>query len=353
MKKTYAILVLAVIAAGCLKAETPSDTISVSTNAPKGGYFALRYETEWFDPGAGGNGVVWDWGHVRNIRESSLEYAAVGDSVAAVGRGTIDHYALSGDSLFLVGYQTPVISVSYDKPLLKMVYPLAFGRHFDGSFTSRGMYANSHAIEASGYVYAEADGYGSLLYGDEDSIPNVTRLHTVRTSYSSFSADSVLSGTVSSLLEVYECYEWFSTAQSHPLAETHSVSYYKDGVLFASARAAFASMTANVPSAKESQLWDGTDLSGSCEVEHPDAGSGCHACIRAGGVKGLVQIEYAAGGGQSLSVLVCDLSGVVYRRANPSNAYGTLELDCRSLRPGCYIVYVNAGGNVYSETIRL
>ena len=66
---------------------------------------------------------------------------------------------------------------------------------------------------------------------------------------------------------------------------------------------------------------------------------------------GIIDIEYSLSKKVDIKILVCDITGIVYKSRNIQGATGessNVSIDCNGLRHGDYILYINVNGKTYS-----
>ena len=71
---------------------------------------------------------------------------------------------------------------------------------------------------------------------------------------------------------------------------------------------------------------------------------------------GTVTVSYDLLADATVTALVCDVSGVVYRQQSQTGQAGDsyqMTILCNGLRCGQYVLYLNANGQVSSQTISL
>jgi len=78
-----------------------------------------------------------------------------------------------------LGLITPDAIISFDKPIIKMVYPFTYGDEVSGDFAGEGLYYGDVISNIYGDYTVKADAYGTLLLPNNVSIQNVLRVKSV------------------------------------------------------------------------------------------------------------------------------------------------------------------------------
>ena len=143
------------------------------------------------DPGDGGENVVWDY----SFLESTLDFTgtittntrsktsdAFGQANTALEEFNYRFYLhVAPDQIEQIGYSSFDNSfiVSYEKPLVKMVFPFTKGDRYNGDFFGF-LKMGDATFPLTGNYEVEADGYGRLLLPGNVSVDNTLRVKTIK-----------------------------------------------------------------------------------------------------------------------------------------------------------------------------
>ncbi|WP_455587098.1 T9SS type A sorting domain-containing protein [Bacteroides sp.] len=189
----------------------------------------VKQQIEYKEPGDCGENVFWDFSQIRVINDSySLNYSACSDTVSynkcigtpevivGMQHATAYQYLQKKDSLFLIGYYNPILSMNYDKPLLSMIYPLNYGESAEETYACSGFYSSEDTIREKGTMYLHADAIGELLLPSGDTLNHVLRvkmLHTI------VHVDSLHIEEIDKKIMV-ESYSWYIQGYRYPIFES-------------------------------------------------------------------------------------------------------------------------------------
>lgn len=144
-----------------------------------------RLQTEFFDAGNPGNGVVWDFSTLdTSSRKTITEYlGGTNSAVVETAPHSIRKYVLRNDSLFLCAYRNRLYDIEYSVPVLEMVYPMQFGDTLYTYYSGNGLYSGKRQVETVGEARVSADAYGTLVMPSCDTLRNVVRIYTLNLYY--------------------------------------------------------------------------------------------------------------------------------------------------------------------------
>ncbi|MBQ7157210.1 MAG: hypothetical protein IJR86_05405, partial [Bacteroidaceae bacterium] len=330
-------------------------TIDYATNAPRIGDVCKRQQVEYFNCGNGGHDVIWDFrGLSATGKVDVTYYLNIGDSVlAAADSERMCKYTLINDTLRMVGYETPLIEMSYSVPQICMTYPFDYGHGISNCFDGQGKYCGELLMHHCGTMIVEADAEGSVMVADGDTLCNVIRVHTLSTnSLGMYAAtDTLLSDSSNVKQEIEEKYSWYVRGYRYPMYETVCVSYYDKMNPVSSIRKAYRYLPDNQSFLKDSVnermlMEDSLALENGLDVFR----YGVEYC------NGTLKVVYDADIDVSIDALVCNKQGVLYMRKKECQLAGSdyqMTFDCTGLRNDEYILYMNVNGKVYSEKFQV
>ncbi len=198
-----------------------------------------KQEVEYKDAGRSGKNVLWDFSNLNVQNDKyTIHYFAKGDSlVVGLEHRTMYYYSLSGDSLFLWGFENPTTLMCGEQPELLLKFPF----HYEDStfcyYNGNGKYSGRLKISNMGTVANKADAYGMMVLPDKDTLRNVIRIHSVKKiadgteplffwdekdlSKSLVSTDSInYRLTNDSIIQEVETYRWYARGYRYPIFET-------------------------------------------------------------------------------------------------------------------------------------
>lgn len=232
--------------------------LSKDSFLPRGGDKLYKVQMDYTTSGLNGVGVIWDFSKLKVSNGSyRVNYIGKIDSVLCVSESrTQFKYRLSTDSLIFVGYENANIRIENTLPALVLRYPFAYGDSIGSYFYGEGSYSHSLDIASYGFTSIVADGLGSLLLPDGDTLRQVLRVRQSQYINQIYYADgqctkkysdcvSVLSDSIRIWLQrtpatwhVVHC-QWYAPGYRYPVFETFENSLYKSGSLYKHFNTAF------------------------------------------------------------------------------------------------------------------
>lgn len=179
MKANYSILLLFLVCSSGLYSQP---ALTVAHNAFRAGDRLIKQQLAYADAGEGGEDMVWDFHNLQPVGEGyELRYYSYDDSVT-IGQEhrTLYKYILQGDSLLCAGFENRSTQIANRKPELLLVYPASFGNRREDYFHGNGDYCNQLFCTVYGKSSVEADGYGTLILPEGDTVRNVLRIRQVK-----------------------------------------------------------------------------------------------------------------------------------------------------------------------------
>lgn len=162
-------------------------TLTINLQTPRAGDALYKQQVNYKDPGRRGENVVWDFSRLKATNEDYRVYyfkpsKELEDTtlVTCVEHRTMYGYALTGDSLFLLGFENTGSRLVYEKPELCLTYPFRYGDSITDTYKGAGRYKNTLLTEAEGTLTTVADATGTLVLPDGDTIANVLRVRSER-----------------------------------------------------------------------------------------------------------------------------------------------------------------------------
>lgn len=212
-----------------------------------------RYETTIDTIGITGLGVVWDFSNMEKGSEIVYRSKPIGgDSVALCRemRASIV-YVMNQDTLQTISYAKPGERLQFTVPEHGIAFPMIYGDRHSSLFYSEGSHGNKYLLNA-GISNIEADGIGSLILPDNDTLQNVIRLHyskvsgvllaesAPKTGDKAVSVDSILNIlSTDSITEITDRWLWYSASFPLPIVEKRETRILRFGKLIDSSHMAY------------------------------------------------------------------------------------------------------------------
>lgn len=327
-----------------------------TTNAPRINDTLQLWETVYTDAGEKGIDAFWDFSQTELVDECQISFVCDSDSVVLYGLEPMrmNKTLLRNDSLMLIGYETPLMSMFYEQPVLLMQYPLSYGDSLSCNYKGNGFYCGQYILETSGTMHIVADAEGKLTLEEGDTLQNVIRVHILRSeSIEKYDIeDTIRTAPDNRKQEIIEHYQWYAQGYRYPVYETVSLTCYDDMVQASCRQRAFCCMPD-----EQRQLQD--TINEAMEEQEPimENGSGENIINYTISVDDrIVTLQYDLIEPVNLTALICNRMGYVYRYESTTMPAGTgysLSLDCSGLQGDVYILYLNVGGRIYSEIVNL
>ena len=315
---------------------------------------------EYFYFAERGENVCWDLsGQIEYVRKYPVLFK--NDScgrIRELEKGQLSRFKYSNDSLFLANIESPLQKITYNKPVLKQVYPFHYGDSVSAPFSGIGLYCGDHIYTEEGVSSIRADAYGTIVLF-EDTIKNVLRIYTVKTTSKRMDIDNLALDTAKCNLEIEEKYEWYARGYRYPLFETVTITSYSEMTPIGTIRQAYCYLPE-----EQYALNDSTnreilkhDSIAEAKIEYSkklaEKDIIHYDMINEGGI---IDFNYTLDKNADIMLLVCNSIGIIYKRQELSPKAGcqnSIQIDCSSLKRGQYIMYINVNGMVYNEKINL
>ncbi|MBQ8152669.1 MAG: hypothetical protein IJ069_03200 [Prevotella sp.] len=348
MKNTHGILILILLMLPLLG--HAQQVVDMSSNAIRANDRIEVVGSGFSFSGDAGKDVTWDISQVLGDSHTYISFES--DSTGGIVRNdgkSLSTFVMHGDSLLQTGYETPLEQIAYSVPVLTMRYPMGYGDTWEKDFHGDGTYCHQFHERRIGKIQSVADGYGRMIISETDTLRNVLRVYTLKTSSIQISPDSCINNPERLKQEIEERYQWYARGFRYPVYETITSTSYDNLTPVATRQYAHCCMPEiqrllsddhNEQIAKEDSL---QQLSSAdifrYEVSNRD---------------NVIQIDYALDKPAHIRTVVADVMGMVYRnqqRSCPAAEHDVMTIDCSGLRRGHYILYMNVDGKVYNAKI--
>lgn len=333
------------------------NVLNGSSNMLRNGDCVAMQPLDFSWEGATGEKVVWDFSGIDNLG-GSREVELMQDSLGNYHKTEnfdMYTYMFSGDSLLLAVKENRLEHIIYNLPKVAMVYPFQYGDSLMANFSGDGSYCGDHQVRVCGQVRVKADGFGSLILSDKDTLDNVLRVYTMTTTSMAVDMDSAKIDPERLKQEIEEKYEWYARGYRYPLYETVLRTSYSNLVPVATKGFAYRLLPDSITlqQDEENDSIRKSDLAGKHEGDSSNDDI-IHYQVHKKGCD--VTVEYSLDKDAHIIGIVADIMGIVYKTVSQSGKAGdqlAMAFNCQGLRPGQYVIYINVNGKVYNEKISL
>lgn len=338
--------------------DNAGNRITIELNAMRDSDMVVMQPVAYCWAGDGGADTFWDF----SWAEEDVGYYPI-----EFHRDTLGHYVRMENghiSSFLISEgllqqfmdESRMQHITYSLPKLSMRYPLEYGDSICMPFAGHGSYCGDHQLLVRGQVNIMADGYGTLVLTDRDTLSNALRVYTLTSTSMAMDMDSIALDTAMLKQEIEERYDWYARGFRYPLYTSILRTSYSNLNVIASRRLAYRILPADCLLAGGDEKNDSILKADSLQrIQTGDmAEDTFHYEAQAHG--GKIYVSYIADEGACISTIVSDVMGFVYRRERTTvmgGASGNFEINCSGMKPGSYILYMNVNGKVYSSKVNL
>lgn len=173
--------ILALLSYSSVEVIFAQSALTGALNAPRPGDRITKQQIVYIEPGASGNDVVWDFSRQEPVDENyEVKYSRYGetDSIVGTEQRTLYYYILSGDSLFLHGFENPTNLANFHRPEALLIFPFNYGNTFTCYASSKRLYNNFVRLQTHGKSSVTADARGTLILPEGDTLRHVLRVYT-------------------------------------------------------------------------------------------------------------------------------------------------------------------------------
>ena len=338
--------------------------IERETNIIRDGDVLTLDVMSYSNPGKSGKGLCWDF---SNVEESDKRHEITitqdsNDIYTLTDDSGLTYFQEKNDNLFIIGKESSLSKTSHSIPMLLMKFPLAFGDSISTIYKGNGVYCGDHLTKVEGIASIKADGLGVLCLNEGDTIYNVLRIHSIRTSSIVMDVDSFALDTMPKKLEIEDVYQWYAKGYRYPVYETYSNTCYDNLIPVSVLQRAYRFLPetqqltlANDFLNEESRNNNTTRVNeGFSNGNGHSSSDNFHYELSVHG--NVLSINYSSESDADITALVSDSQGIIYKRRDLScsaNQVCTLDIDCSGLHHGEYVLYINANGHIYNDKFRI
>lgn len=230
-----------------------------------------RQQMEFADPGPKGSNVGWDFSRLSPADVADrVVYTAENDSVFRVNeRQTNYFYRTNDDTLYIGGYDNLTTKMDYILPVPHLRYPFAFGDSLTGYFYEEGVYGRNVRLRVSGFSVVRADGWGTLVLPEGDTLHNTLRVYERKRMTRHMAEDDsvlfrinrdstlLLPDSIEARLKrdttaLYaECWKWYARGYRYPVFESR-----RDRIMWAGKARDYSCTSFYFPPRRQEELDD-------------------------------------------------------------------------------------------------
>ncbi len=223
---------------------TESMTLHSDRNLPRVGDQIIKLEASYLSPGKDGDSIVWNFNALQlNGEEYPVNYFKTSKTdLAGIENSSMQQYSVSRDSLLLKIDENPLSIIRLEKPEVIMVFPAVYEDERTGYFYGKGKYCDRLELDVAGLTHSKVDGYGTLILPENDTIPDVLRVCSVKktSTYSrpvtsGFKIDTPCDSSLSheqvlfrleqdTACTVTKSYRWYAQGSRYPVLEITQIN---------------------------------------------------------------------------------------------------------------------------------
>lgn len=297
----------------------------------------------------GNDGVhqVWDFSQYEADGTYKRYYVLNPDS-AIWGydeRETITYHT-TDNSLLQVREESSLHYINYSMPRLAMYYPLHYGDSIAAPFWGEGKYCDRMFLRRFGMVNIKADGYGTLIRAEGDTLRDVLRVYHVTTSALRQDIDSCANDSDSQQQEITERYLWYVQNHRYPVYEVVTSTYYHAMEPYATHQ--LARRYGNDCIEEDNEISDDENSS-----ENDNDQENPLFTYTVSNSQNHVTVNYDLQHPARITLIIADIMGMLKRNESfvAEAGSGSYSIDCTGLPHGQYILYLNVDGSIYSNKI--
>lgn len=327
------------------------NSLSTASNALRAD--SLQQENiNFVEAGMSGEKVIWEAVEASEASHGKTlmqVYDIDGQMVLDDGH-SLTSYLPSADSMLISRIETPLYQMNYSEPIVAMTFPFLYGSSNTAPFRGTGDYEGKLALAEMGTNTVTADGYGSLILTEGDTLRNVIRVHTQR------NADVTITGIVSdedfgTLQKATSIYEWYARGYRYPVLRTIEEQISKDGTLLRTVQNAYCITP------EEQELLDdlvNEDIRMNDSIAYAASNPVSNMHVETNGYSATLTYDLATDA--HISMTLANTQGMVYWRYD---AYETADEEhshtilLSGLPHGQYIIHLNANGQNCSSKVNV
>ena len=370
-----------------IEAQTTSEA-----NSYRRGDKVKRQQVTYMPLEENGQHAVWDLSGMEVMNNTIMRFlgeeADCSQQVVCIVQSRRMPYTLCGDSLLIDGYEDYTTRMNYDLKEAWLQFPMYYGQSLSGFLSGRGFYCDKVFVRELGSYTTKADATGMFILPDGDTLRHVLRLTTERIvstvmqpldSVRSNHGDSIIIDSPDSIAArlicdgqrlLYVIRRWYAAGYRYPILEDVSVCRAEDR-----AKVPLQAMAYYYPPEAQEQLpTDDVNIRireaiarGEYNSENEGANRGAgngfdsnddkknpfsHYQIQQNEENKTITVSYGLTGTHTVSFMISNTSGIVYRSMSQTNNAGngyTATLSYSGVSRGQYVLSIGVDGNTTSS----
>ena len=327
------------------------NTLSTQTNSLRPDSVGKEV-MNFLDPGCSGENVCWDFSNieVQNAKAAAMQLYDFSDRIVWDENGSLVTYKPSADSLLISRIETPLYEMNYSQPIVSMMFPFQYGSSISNPFSGTGSYEGKLLLCEHGTNTVTADGSGTLILANGDTLRNVLRVATTRSADVTI-IDKETAKEYGTLQKATDIYEWYARGYRYPVLKCFEERISKDSTLLRTIH-----YSQRISPTEMAQLEDpaNEDIRIADSLAHAAANPLRNLTFTNNGNAAIVTYDLATD--THVSMTLADSRAIVYWRSESDESAGTHHehnVPLTGLLRGQYIIYINAGGAIYSNKVNV
>lgn len=303
-----------------------------------------------------GEKIVWDFGSANEMEGCHIRFNAnASHQIERIENDNIYTHYLDSLTLLQTKKENRLCKITYHQPKKVLKYPFQYGDTLTSSFSAVGTYCGDHHIQSKGNVYIEADGYGTLILPNKDTIRNVLRTYTLTTTSIAMDMDTLTIDTASLRQVIEEQYDWYARGYRYPICKNIISTSYTNLNPIASTKTTyfFKREDYTLSNDTENDSIQRADSMDRIRQEYSEHDIIDYDVEQKGEY---IIVNYSLSENATVTCMISDAMGVIYDRKCRKDILGnnfSIGFDCSRLHSGQYILYINVNGKIYNEHIVL
>lgn len=327
------------------------NTLSTATNSLRPDSVGKEV-MNFLDPGCSGENICWDFSNieVQNTKAATMLLYDLTDKLLWDENGSLVTYKPSTDSLLISRIETPLYEMNYSQPIVSLMFPFQYGSSISNPFSGTGSYEGKLLLSEHGYNTVTADGSGTLILADEDTLRNVLRVSTTRSAEVTIT-DKESAAEYGTLQKATDIHEWYARGYRYPVLKCFEERISKDSTLL---RTTHYSQRINPTEMALLEDPANEDIRIADSLAHAAANPLRNLSFTNNGNAAIVTYDLATD--THVSMTLADSRAIVYWRSESDESSGTHHehrVSLTGLLRGQYIIYINAGGAIYSNKVNV
>ena len=227
-KKLLLITMMIVITSYFLSAKA-QNVLTLNCNLMQPGDSVTMQIADYMDAGEAGENVVWDFSGIDCSGMCYIKYDTIQHSqLVGYDAQNTDTFSLDHNHLMLSNKESALQCMNYLQPQLLQVFPFRYNETFSKEYGGEGRYCGTHYERTFGTIQITADGQGTLILSDNDTLSNTLRVYTINTASIRLNSDSCRNDSDNMKQVITERYQWFTRGFRYPVFETVTSSTYNN-----------------------------------------------------------------------------------------------------------------------------